>query len=180
MTDSGIGKSALLEKWTTTTTTKPPQHIISNTMATSDPRISNLTPYQLNVESAQGLVSIIPFSGNWAIFYPKDKTLLRKEGHMEINDWPATLADTHRTAIVTEEVGLHLANPENAGEWLGRVVGPVGLKPDYITKFSKPIAVDARGEWVMYKDVTPSWSPSTSLKKVAFEPDQSLPPFYFI
>ncbi len=144
--------------------------IASNTMA--DNRISNLTPYNLVLPTSNGTKTTIPFTGNNLKYYKKDDRL-NKQFNMEVNDWPTTLANTSRTAIVTEDVGRWITRPENAHNWLGQVVGPVGLADGHVGHGELPKTVET-SEWVMYKDVTPP------LRKVVFERDQSLPPFSFI
>jgi len=135
-----------------------------------DPSVINLTPYILIIDS-KGEKTTIPYT-NHAIFHRKDEKIW-KSG----DNWPVTPENADKTFIVTEDVGMWLTRPENAHEWKGRVVGPVNLE-SYVLRngpnSDKPKTIEVTGEWVMYKDFTPP------LRKVVFEPDQSVSPFSII
>lgn len=140
-----------------------------------DPRVVNLTPYTLVIDS-KGEKTTIPFSNHYAVFERKDERMV-KRSHGATNTWPVTPETADKTFIVTEDVGMWLTKPENAHEWKGRVVGPVGLEGDCLRNGSnpdKPKVLEVTGDWVMYKDFTPP------LPKVVFEPDQSVSPFSVI
>lgn len=137
-----------------------------------DPRIINLTPYTLVINS-KGENTTIPFSGKYLRFDRKDERmqkLCHGEGP-ELNTWPSILANTQKTLIVTEDVGLWLSRPENAHEWKGQIVGPVGLASDSLGHRETPKIIEVNEDWVVYKEVTPP------LRKVSFDPNTNNFPF---
>ena len=135
-------------------------------MEKEDPRIVNLTPYTLEIGE-----TVIPFSGMVCVYH--DDGLLKRGGPQ---DWvDDMLNDRKKTFIVTHNVGIWLSDPDNAGDWEGRVVGPANLM-DEIGIAPQPLSVKILPErkWVMYKDATPQ------LKEVVFNPDRSSSPFTIV